>query len=283
MDGILVVDKPKDYTSRDIVNIVSKKLQTKKVGHTGTLDPLATGVLVLCIGKATKLVDLLASSKEYIAEVTLGICTDTLDITGSILKEEKAHISKDKITDALKQMVGTYKQEVPLYSAVKVGGKKLYEYARNNQKVVLPKKEVTIYALELIDNIKYEKNKTIFKIKCHVSHGTYIRALINDLANKLGTLGVMSDLRRIKNNHFTINDAYTLDDIESGNYKIIPIKDALTSYPNITIDDKMAFKIKNGQVIDNIYHQDLVVFLNKQEVLAIYKNDNDKLKVYKML
>lgn len=283
MDGILVVDKPKDYTSRDIVNIVSKKLQTKKVGHTGTLDPLATGVLVLCIGKATKLVDLLASSKEYIAEVTLGICTDTLDITGSILKEEKAHISKDKITDALKQMVGTYKQEVPLYSAVKVGGKKLYEYARNNQKVVLPKKEVTIYALELIDNIKYENHKTIFKIKCHVSHGTYIRALIKDLADKLGTLGVMSNLRRIKNNHFTINDAYTLDDIESGNYKIIPIKDALTSYPNVTIDDKMAFKIKNGQVIDNIYHQDIVVFLNKQDVLAIYKNDNDKLKVYKIL
>lgn len=284
MDGIIIVDKPKDYTSRDIVNIISKKLKTKKVGHTGTLDPLATGVLVVCIGKATKLVDVLSSPKEYIAEVTLGIETDTLDITGKILKEENTYISKEKIENALKQMTTTYDQEVPIYSAVKVNGKKLYEYARKNEQVNLPKKLVTIYNLSLIGDIKYENNKTIFKIKCSVSKGTYIRALIRDLALKLNTIGVMSNLRRTENNNFRIDEAYTIEDIDNDNYKILPIKSALTDYTNIIVDEKQEFKIKNGQILDNIYNKDIVVFLNKnEEVLAIYKNDNGKLKVYKML
>ena len=283
MDGIIIIDKPKDYTSRDIVNIISKKLKTKKVGHTGTLDPLATGVLVICIGKATKLVDVLSSPKEYIAEVTLGISTDTLDITGNVLKEENTYIEKNQIEKVLKQMTTTYDQEVPIYSAVKVKGKKLYEYARNNEEVILPKKQVTIYDLSLISDIKYENNKTIFKIKCNVSKGTYIRSLIRDIATKLNTIGVMSDLRRTENNNFKIENAYTLDDINNDNYKILPIKDALTSYPNIIVNEKEEFKIKNGQVLDNIYHKDIVVFLNKkEEVIAIYKNDNNKLKVYKM-
>lgn len=284
MDGIIIVDKPQGYTSRDIVNIISKKLKTKKVGHTGTLDPLATGVLVVCIGKATKLVDVLSSPKEYIAEVTLGIETDTLDITGKVLKEENTYISKEKIENALKQMTTTYYQEVPIYSAVKVNGKKLYEYARKNEQVNLPKKLVTIYSLSLITDIKYENNKTIFKIKCSVSKGTYIRALIRDLALKLNTIGVMSNLRRTENNNFRIDEAYTIEDIDNDNYKILPIKSALTDYTNITVDEELEFKIKNGQILDNIYNKDIVVFLNKnEEVLAIYKNDNSKLKVYKML
>ena len=284
MDGIIIVDKPQGYTSRDIVNIISKKLKTKKVGHTGTLDPLATGVLVVCIGKATKLVDVLSSPKEYIAEVTLGIETDTLDITGKVLKEENTYISKEKIENALKQMTTTYYQEVPIYSAVKVNGKKLYEYARKNEQVNLPKKLVTIYSLSLITDIKYENNKTIFKIKCSVSKGTYIRALIRDLALKLNTIGVMSNLRRTENNNFRIDEAYTIEDIDNDNYKILPIKSALTDYTNIIVDEKQEFKIKNGQILDNIYNKDIVVFLNKnEEVLAIYKNDNGKLKVYKML
>lgn len=284
MDGIIIVDKPQGYTSRDIVNIISKKLKTKKVGHTGTLDPLATGVLVVCIGKATKLVDVLSSPKEYIAEVTLGIETDTLDITGKVLKEENTYISKEKIENALKQMTTTYYQEVPIYSAVKVNGKKLYEYARKNEQVNLPKKLVTIYSLSLITDIKYENNKTIFKIKCSVSKGTYIRALIRDLALKLNTIGVMSNLRRTENNNFRIDEAYTIEDIDNDNYKILPIKAALTDYTNIIVDEELEFKIKNGQILDNIYNKDIVVFLNKnEEVLAIYKNDNGKLKVYKML
>jgi len=146
MDGIVLVDKKVGYTSRDIVNIISKKLNTKKVGHTGTLDPIASGVLIICVGKATKLVKLLTSEdKEYIATITLGILTDTLDTEGKILKEEKIHINKSDIEDVLNTMRGKYIQEVPIYSAIKVNGKKLYEYAREGKEVILPKREVNIY------------------------------------------------------------------------------------------------------------------------------------------
>lgn len=130
---ILIVNKEKDYTSRDVVNIISKKLNTKKVGHTGTLDPMATGVLVICVDEATKLVEILqAHTKEYIAEITLGLDTDTLDITGNILKEENVNFNKEEIIKALNNLKGFYNQQVPIYSAVKIDGKKLYQYARNN-------------------------------------------------------------------------------------------------------------------------------------------------------
>ena len=136
MNGVLVVNKEKDYTSRDIVNIISKALKTKKVGHTGTLDPLATGVLVVTVGEATKISELLTSSfKEYIADIELGIETDTLDITGNILKEETVFKTKEEIENILSSMIGSYDQEVPIYSAVKINGKKLYEYAREKEEV----------------------------------------------------------------------------------------------------------------------------------------------------
>ena len=166
MNGILLVNKEKNYTSRDIVNIVSKKLKTRKVGHTGTLDPLATGVLVLCIGNATKLVEILTSTeKEYEAEIILGIKTDTLDITGNILKEENTFKTKEEIESVLQKMTKKYEQTVPIYSAVKINGKKLYEYARNNEEIELPKRMVEIKKLELINDIKYIEGKTIFKIR----------------------------------------------------------------------------------------------------------------------
>lgn len=178
MSGILVVYKEAGMTSRDVVNKVGKLLHTKKIGHTGTLDPIATGVLVLCVGSATKIVELLtATEKEYIAEVTLGIETDTLDNTGSILKKENVLISKEQIEAVLKSMVGDYLQEVPLYSAIHVNGKKLYEYARNKEEVKLPTRMVSIYSLELL---QYNENK--FTIKTKVSKGTYIRSLIRDIS-----------------------------------------------------------------------------------------------------
>ena len=167
MDGILLIDKPKGVTSRDVVNCVVKKLNIKKVGHTGTLDPIATGVLVICVGKATKLVNYLTSTeKEYIATVELGTKTDTLDNTGKIIEEQKATIKKEKILNVLESFKGKYVQEVPIYSAVKVNGKKLYEYARNGEKVELPKREVEVKNIELIGDSSYINNKTIFKFKC---------------------------------------------------------------------------------------------------------------------
>ena len=137
MNGIILINKEKDYTSRDVVNIISKELHTKKVGHTGTLDPLATGVLAVCVGEATKIAELLTSTyKEYIAEVTLGIKTDTLDITGNILEKRDINLNKIELEKVLKNMTKTYMQEVPIYSAVKVNGRKLYSYARNNEEVI---------------------------------------------------------------------------------------------------------------------------------------------------
>ena len=162
INGVLVVNKPKGPTSRDVVNQIQNLLQTK-AGHTGTLDPLATGVLVVTLGKATKLSEIITSTKkEYEAEVIFGIETDTLDIEGNVLKEVNQIIAKQEIIDVLNKFKKTYNQEVPKYSAVKVNGKKLYEYARKNINIELPKKEVTIYDIKLLD-YKEENNKTIIK------------------------------------------------------------------------------------------------------------------------
>lgn len=286
MDGIVLINKGKNCTSRDVVNQVSKILKTKKIGHTGTLDPIATGVLVLCIGKATKLVEVITSyDKEYEAEVILGIKTDTKDITGKILKEEKAIISKENIEKCLKQMIGTYNQTVPIYSAVKINGKKLYEYARSNEEIELPKRKVTIKELKLISDITYEKEKTKFKIKCHVSKGTYIRSLIEDIATNLNTIGTMENLKRTKQGNFQIANANTIKDIENNKFKIYPIEEILEKFYKIEMTDDLYFKIKNGSIIKNNYNHDIVVFTKNDKVIAIYKEyskDKTLLKPWKM-
>lgn len=288
MNGILLINKEQNYTSRDVVNKVGKILGTKKIGHTGTLDPLATGVLVLCIGTATKLNEVLTSTyKEYEAEVTLGLLTDTLDITGNILKEESIKISKKDILVALNKMKGKYIQEVPIYSAVKVNGKKLYEYARNNESVELPKREVDIKKLELIGDIKYHDNKTIFNVKCLVSKGTYIRSLVNDIAKYLNTIGVMSKLNRTKQGQFDIKDCYMLQDIENSNYKLVGIKEVLKDYPKVIVSKKLEKLVCNGAIVDNVWNKDKVLFIDKNDnLIALYKlydKDNTKLKPWKML
>ena len=239
INGLLIIDKEKNMTSRDVVNKVSKILNTKKVGHTGTLDPLATGVLVLTIGKATKLNEIItATEKEYQVEAILGIKTDTLDITGNVLRKENTHFSKEEIVKVLNSFLGSYNQEVPIYSAVKVNGKKLYEYARNNEQIDLPKRLVTIKKISL-DDINYKDNKTIIKFTCLVSKGTYIRSLVNDIASKLNTVGTMKNLRRTKQGKYLIDDAYKLDDIKNNNYGIIDLKEALKHYYIVKVDEKL--------------------------------------------
>lgn len=287
MNGIILVNKPYGYTSRDVVNILCKKFKTKRIGHTGTLDPIATGVLILCIGSATKLVEALTSDdKEYIATVELGTLTDTLDNTGNVIKEEKTNLNVNQIKKALEKMQGVYEQEVPIYSAVKINGKKLYEYAREGINVDLPKRMVNIKSLELINNIKYENNKTTFQIRCHVSKGTYIRSLVNDIAHELGTVGTMTSLNRVKQGIFNISDAYTLEDIENDNYKLLSIKEALSNVKQVIVSGEVLFKIKNGTRLENIYHSDKVLFLDEfDNEIALYKtldNDDKILKVYKM-
>ena len=281
MNGIIVVNKPKNITSRDVVNKLCKIFNTKKIGHTGTLDPIAEGVMLVCVGKATKLVELItAENKEYIATVKLGILTDTLDTDGNILEERKCIITKEKLIKALNSFVGMYNQKVPIYSAVKVNGKKLYEYARDNISVELPKKEVEIYSIELLDF-----NNDEYKFKVKVSKGTYIRSLIKDINDKLGIIGSMSSLTRIKQGNYSINESYTLEDIENGNYKLLDIKDMLDSNSFVNIDKRLYNDIKVGKIIDNIYNKDVITFIYNNKAIAIYKKydkDSTKIKPFKM-
>ena len=286
MNGILIINKPKDYTSRDIVNIISKKLNTKKVGHTGTLDPLATGVLVVPIGRALKISELLTSDKkEYIAEVILGYETDMLDITGTEIKRNKPNITEEELKKVLNTYVGKYFQQVPMYSAVKVGGRKLYEYARKNKQITPPSKEVEIYSLELLKGPKFLEDTIEFTIKCEVSKGTYIRSLIRDIAYSLNTYGTMKNLIRTKQGSFSLEDSNTLEDLETNNYKILTIKEALPNIKTLTIEEPLLTKVKNGMVLDKFFEEDKVLLLDKSgKEIAIYTDcGNNKVKLYKMI
>ena len=282
MDGIIVVNKPKGLTSRDVVNKICKIFNTKKVGHTGTLDPLATGVLIICIGKATKLVEILTSEeKEYIAKVKLGLLTDTLDTDGNIIKKEDISLDKEKLISVVNSFKKEYMQEVPIYSAVKVNGKKLYEYARENKAVELPSRLVNIKNIELLE---YDSN-TSYKFKALVSKGTYIRSLINDINNELNIIGVMSELIRTKQGKYKLEDSYTLEDIENNNFKLFSITDVLKDDNCVIIDSKTFEKIRNGAILKNIYDKEIVTFIYNEEVIAIYKKydkDSTKLKPFKM-
>ena len=277
-NALLIINKPKDYTSRDIVNIISKKFQTKKVGHNGTLDPLATGVLVICLNRYTKLNEILSSKyKEYIATVKLGIATETLDITGNVLEKRNIKLNKKDLINTLNKYITTYNQEVPIYSAVKVNGKKLYEYARKKEQVNLPKKEVQIKQIDLLNF-----NNDEFTFKCLVSKGCYIRSLIRDILNDLNVIGTMSNLQRTKQGVFSIKQANNLEEILKDNYKLYKIKDIL-DIPKVTIKDDLLKKVYNGVSIKGNY-PDTVLFVDENdEEIAIYKKDNDLLKMQILL
>lgn len=281
MDNIIVVNKDKDYTSRDVVNVIGKIFNTKKVGHTGTLDPLATGVLIVCMNKALKVVDLItASDKEYIAKVVLGIDTDTLDITGNIINECKTDVNVDMVKSVLNSFVGKSIQEVPKYSAVKVKGKKLYEYARNGIDVELPKREIQIFDIELISDIDIVDGHQEFSFKVKVSKGTYIRSLIRDIGVKLGCFACMKELTRTKQGKFSIDESYTLNDIKNGNYKLLNIQDVI-DIEKVVVSDNMLFKIKNGMILDKFFISDKALILdNNGNEIGIYKTyDKDSKKV----
>lgn len=284
MNGILVINKELGYTSRDVVNIVSKELGTKKVGHTGTLDPMARGVLVLCIGNALKLCEMLTNhNKEYVAGITLGIETDTLDTEGKVLSTKVVDINKSKIYEAVDSFKGSYLQEVPKYSAVKINGKKLYEYARNNIPVDLPSKIVNIFDIDIIDDIEYKDDKVFFKIKTRVSKGTYIRSLVRDIGKKLGVPATMNSLVRNTLGDFNINNSYTIEDIKNGKYKLISILEAFPNMKKVIVDDNLAFKIKNGVILDQFFEGDMAFILDKyNNLISIYENYNGKARVYKM-
>lgn len=267
MDGILIVNKPTGSTSRDVVNMVAKKFKLHKIGHTGTLDPIATGVLVLCLGQATKLVEGLTSEdKEYIATVKIGIETDTLDITGNTIETSNMRPNEKQVKEVLNSFIGEYYQEVPKYSAVKVNGKKLYEYARENIAIELPKRLVQIKALELMDY-----SVETFQFKVLVSKGTYIRSLIRDLCYQLETVGSMAALIRTKQGIFNLKEAVDLDDLNDLNSHLISLEEVLKDYEHVEVGEEILAKIKNGCVLERFFKNDRAVITNQGRLIAIYK------------
>ncbi|CCY89488.1 tRNA pseudouridine synthase B [Mycoplasma sp. CAG:956] len=276
---IINVCKEKNMTSRDVVNIISKHLHTKKVGHTGTLDPLATGVLIVCTNHDTKLVDILTSkNKEYIATMRLGIQTDTGDITGNIIKRATYKVTKDQIIKVLNNFLGSSTQTVPIYSAVKINGKKLYEYARNGEEVTLPTREINISNIELLDY-----HDDLIKFKVTVSKGTYIRSLIEDIGKTLQTVATMEDLVRTKQGNYKIEDSYTLEDIKNDNYKPIPLNIVLKDYHTYNLNATEYFKVKNGSKMLLNIDDKIVTLLYNNKPIALYRKENDIYRVYKML
>lgn len=276
MDGVIILNKPKGYTSRDAVNHVSKILQVKKIGHTGTLDPLATGVLVLCLGQATKLSSYFTDfDKCYRGEVILGLKTETLDLEGKVIAEQVVPSLKEETVKAiLTQFLGEIEQEVPLYSAVKVKGRRLYQYARRGEEVVLPRRQVFIKRIELVSPLVMEDGKVKFMIECCVTKGTYIRSLVKDIGESLGTIATMGSLVRLKQGPYTLAASCTLADLQSNNFRLISIKEALSFLPQVKVPADLARQIKNGAVVNRFFTFKRAVILDQQgEVMAIYRTD----------
>lgn len=285
MDGILPLWKPKGMTSHDCVFKIRKLLKMKKVGHTGTLDPDVAGVLPICLGKGTKVAEYITNSgKEYIGEVTLGFSTTTEDASGEVVKEKQViePIDRQQILDVLSSFLGEIKQTPPMYSAVKVNGKRLYEYARKGIIVDRPTRIVNIYEIELLDDRNIFTGDTIsfcFRVKC--SKGTYIRTLAVSIGEKIGYPAHMSDLTRISSGSFLKDDCLTFSEIETRleegdlENKIFPIDRGLSHLPKREINDTLAEKVNNGAVLPKdetwIYGDKEVVFINRKQVLAIYK------------
>ena len=263
MDGILIVNKEKNWTSNDVVQKV-KRLTGQKVGHTGTLDPLATGVLPLLIGKGTLLSKYLINhDKTYIAKVKLGIKTDTADLEGKIIEKidvDESIFNQNKIENVLKSFIGTQNQIPPMYSAIKIKGKKLYEYARSGQNVDIPERKIEIYKMELIN---FDKNTKEVEFEVSCSKGTYIRTLCEDIAKKMSNIGTMSSLHRIIVGDFKIENAITINNINEINL----------SNKIITIE---SFFRKNKSI--NLSNRDLTMFLNGVKLNR--EEENDIYRVY---
>lgn len=251
MNGIILVDKPCGWTSHDVVGKLRGILRERRIGHSGTLDPMATGLLVVFAGRATRAVEFAeADSKEYIAGLRLGVSTDTQDTTGNVLNTCEALPSKDELIAAANGFLGEISQIPPMYSAIKINGKKLYELARRGEIVERSPRKVTISKLELVG-----EDKCDYILDIHCSKGTYIRTLCSDIGDKLGCGGCMSSLRRVKAGVFSITQAHTMEQIQaaadSGGLDgiIIPVDTLFTDKPKLTVNEFEEKKLRNGNTI----------------------------------
>lgn len=275
MDGVLIINKPKGYTSHDIVNIVKKELNITKVGHAGTLDPNATGVLPVLIGNATKISKyLIEHDKVYIAELKLGEKSSTGDLEGEIIEKKSVpKLNEDQIKDTLKLFLGKQQQIPPMYSSIKINGKKAYEYARKGLKVEMEPREIEIMNISLM---KFQDNIITFKVKC--SKGTYIRVLCEDIAKSLGTVGLMKELCRIKVNEFDIKNSVTLDDIKNGNVQVINIEEIFKLQSCIKLNNRETKLFLNGVKLSNNKLDGLYRIYNNNIFLGLGIVSNNLLK-----
>lgn len=269
-------------TSHDVVNIVRKTIHSRKVGHTGTLDPDATGVLVIAINEGTKVIPFLEeAAKVYSCQIVIGVSTTTEDASGEIVNILLVEtLSTEQVDQALKKLVGTHRQTPPMYSAVKVDGKKLYEYARQHIEIERPSKEVMIHEITRTSEIFFQNNTAIFSFIARVSKGTYIRTLCVEIGAALGFPAHMKDLVRTQSGVFTLDEAVSIEQLKAEKFTVIPILHALTHLPQIEVSDEIAGKIKDGMKLseENLKTtEDQVVLKNKQnELLAIYERGDLK-------
>ena len=242
MTGILIVDKPADWTSQDVASKLRGICRERRVGHGGTLDPMATGVLPIFLGRATRAVSFFESAeKEYVAGIRFGLVTDTQDTTGTTLETRPVSLTEAQVREALASMVGPQDQIPPMYSAVKIGGKKLYELARAGKEVERKPRKIELKELELLS---FDGENAEFRVLC--SKGTYVRTICHDLGEKLGCGGCMSSLRRTKAGVYGIDQAYTLEQIQAGEAEVLPVDSMFSDCPAITLTPKQETRCRNG-------------------------------------
>lgn len=265
VEGVCLINKPKGYTSFDVVHKLRRILGERRIGHTGTLDPQAEGVLVVLLGRATKAMPFLVTQqKEYVAQLKLGLKTDTGDIWGAVLETaDYQPPSIDSITFALASMAGVSQQLPPMVSAIRVDGKRLYEYARLNQTVERKTRKIEIFEIELLEY----SDTILFRVVC--SSGTYIRTLCEDIAAKLGTIGTMSKLTRTKVQDYKLEDCQNLDEITAQNVRLHDLLSVLAHMPTVAIDDPTFIYQGKHMHFDNNEEQVLVTF--EGQALAVYK------------
>ena len=285
MEGIIVVNKPKGITSFDVIRKLKKILKTKKIGHTGTLDPLATGVMLVCVGRATKLAsDLEAKDKIYIADFDIGYATDTYDIEGKKIAENTIEISKENLEQSIKKFIGNIKQIPPMYSAIKIDGNKLYHLARKGIEVERPERDVTIEYINLLD---FKDNKA--KIETKVSKGCYIRSLIYDIGQDLGTYATMTALQRKQVGDYSLENSYSLEQIEkmvlNNDFKFLKTIEEIFSYDKYSLQTEKELTLyKNGNTVkikENLENKRYRIYFQNEFVGLANIENNNLLKGYK--
>ena len=285
MEGIIIVNKPKGITSFDVIRKLKKILKTKKIGHTGTLDPLATGVMLMCVGKATKLAsDLEAKAKIYIANFDIGYATDTYDIEGKKIVENIIDVSKEDLEQSIKKFIGNIKQVPPMYSAIKIDGNKLYHLARKGIEVERPERDITIEYINLLD---FKDNKA--KIETKVSKGCYIRSLIYDIGQDLGTYATMTALQRKQVGDYSLENSYSLEQIEemvlNNDFKFLKTVEEIFSYDKYSLQTEKELTLyKNGNTVkikENLENKKYRIYFQDEFIGLANVENNNLLKGYK--